>query len=62
MSKKAKKGGPSSNFKLVPKIDSEAELVQELHLKKKYLEEKYRKHSPELFDPLFFRLKNLLIN
>jgi hypothetical protein len=44
MSKKAKKGGPSANFKLVPKIDSEAELVQELLLKKKYLEEKYRNH------------------
>ena len=41
MSKKAKKGGPSSNFKLVAKIDSEAELVQELQLKKKYLEEKF---------------------
>lgn len=43
MSKKPKKGGPSSNFKLVAKIDSEAEVVQELQLKKKYLEEKYCK-------------------
>lgn len=41
-SKKGGKGGPSSNFKLVPKIDSEPESVQELQLKKKYLEEKYR--------------------
>ena len=43
MSKKAKMGGASSNFKLVPKIDSEPEQVQELQIKKKYLEEKYRK-------------------
>lgn len=50
MSKKGKKGGPSSNFKLSPKIDTEAELVQELQLKKKYLEEKYcKKHLSKKF-------------
>jgi len=41
MSKKPKKGGPSSNFKLVPKVDKEPDVVQELQLKKKYLEDKF---------------------
>ncbi len=41
MSKKPKKGSGGSNFKLNAKVDKEAEIVQELQIKKKYLEEKF---------------------
>jgi hypothetical protein len=40
--KKAKKGG-GAGFKINPKVDKEADIVQELQIKKKYLEEKYSK-------------------
>ncbi len=47
MSKKGgkggKKGGTSSNFKLTAKIETEAEVVSELQLKKLYLNEKLSK-------------------
>jgi len=36
----SKKGGGSS-FKLNAKVDKEADIVQELQIKKKYLEEKF---------------------
>jgi hypothetical protein len=41
--KKPKKGGAGGGFKINPKVDKEADIVQELQIKKKYLEEKYSK-------------------
>jgi hypothetical protein len=38
----SKKGG-GGGFKLNAKVDKEAEIVQELQVKKKYLEEKFSK-------------------
>lgn len=44
MGKKTKKAGGTS-FKLNAKVDKESEVVQELQIKKKYLEEKYSKEN-----------------